>query len=369
MPRGTQELHSGADVRRRFTISNAKSAGAGRPLTPHGRVGAVNSADVRLLAIVRALHESNSSCCDCGDEEGVEWVSLNLLCVLCIKCSGMHRSLGSHISKVRSLTLDSLERDDEVYYIISNYVSNANVNSIFEARTPSRKIDKHSNDSERARYIRDKYSAKRYTISEPGFDIEMARKAMIKAVHLNSLYLLEMSIAHCPVSMKEISHYEQQHRIPVSLFYYSLKQTHMDNGKQLFYITEFLLLNGLLVDILPAKAIDLFPPEVLRYWKARLQIYESCSPLSIKTSNNTSNVTTLSTPEFWSPGASSAVSKLPQESSTGESDSLNQSKSPVTVAKNPLAKSSHNLMSPTYLLNMHKSFKIPKKDKRATNHN
>lgn len=35
-----------------------------------------------------------------------EWASLNLGVLMCIECSGIHRNLGSHISKVRSLGLD-----------------------------------------------------------------------------------------------------------------------------------------------------------------------------------------------------------------------------------------------------------------------
>ena len=35
-----------------------------------------------------------------------DWTSINLGIVVCIECSGIHRSLGVHISKVRSLPLD-----------------------------------------------------------------------------------------------------------------------------------------------------------------------------------------------------------------------------------------------------------------------
>ncbi|KAJ2702329.1 hypothetical protein FB645_004333 [Coemansia sp. IMI 203386] len=47
----------------------------------------------------------NSVCADCGARQP-DWCSLNLGCLICIECSGIHRSLGTHISKVRSLTLD-----------------------------------------------------------------------------------------------------------------------------------------------------------------------------------------------------------------------------------------------------------------------
>ena len=48
----------------------------------------------------------NATCVDCGANEPV-WASVNLGCLMCIECSGIHRQLGVHISKVRSLTLDT----------------------------------------------------------------------------------------------------------------------------------------------------------------------------------------------------------------------------------------------------------------------
>lgn len=40
-----------------------------------------------------------------------DWTSINLGVLLCIECSGIHRSLGVHISKVRSFSLDKWEPD------------------------------------------------------------------------------------------------------------------------------------------------------------------------------------------------------------------------------------------------------------------
>ena len=51
------------------------------------------------------------SCADCG-AEGAEWCSLNLGILTCIECSGIHRSLGVHISKVRSLQLDAWDENN-----------------------------------------------------------------------------------------------------------------------------------------------------------------------------------------------------------------------------------------------------------------
>lgn len=41
----------------------------------------------------------NDKCADCGAPEP-DWASLNLGLLVCIECSGVHRNLGVHISKV-----------------------------------------------------------------------------------------------------------------------------------------------------------------------------------------------------------------------------------------------------------------------------
>ncbi|KAH8920874.1 Arf GTPase activating protein, partial [Atractiella rhizophila] len=52
----------------------------------------------------------NDSCADCG-ASNPRWASWDLGIFLCVKCAQCHRSLGTHISKVKSLTLDQWTKE------------------------------------------------------------------------------------------------------------------------------------------------------------------------------------------------------------------------------------------------------------------
>uniref|UniRef100_A0A8D3DXC3 Arf-GAP with coiled-coil, ANK repeat and PH domain-containing protein n=1 Tax=Scophthalmus maximus TaxID=52904 RepID=A0A8D3DXC3_SCOMX len=83
------------------------------------------SALQKVLAI-----QGNACCCDCGQPDP-RWASINLGITLCIQCSGIHRSLGVHFSKVRSLTLDTWE--PELLKLMCE-LGNGEINQIYEAR-------------------------------------------------------------------------------------------------------------------------------------------------------------------------------------------------------------------------------------------
>ncbi|XP_017268961.1 arf-GAP with coiled-coil, ANK repeat and PH domain-containing protein 2 isoform X3 [Kryptolebias marmoratus] len=114
------------------------------------------SALQKVLAI-----PGNSCCCDCGQPDP-RWASINLGITLCIQCSGIHRSLGVHFSKVRSLTLDTWE--PELLKLMCE-LGNKVINQIYEARREelgARKPQPGDPRHEVEAYIKAKYVDRRF---------------------------------------------------------------------------------------------------------------------------------------------------------------------------------------------------------------
>jgi hypothetical protein len=116
--------------------------------------------------LLHQLTLTNPTCCDCGAPHP-DWVCLNLGILICIQCSGIHRSLGVHVSKVRSLALDDL---DPVDVALLQAVGNERFNKIYEHQL----LDGWSKpppDAPRAireKYITAKYVWKGFTKVEEG---------------------------------------------------------------------------------------------------------------------------------------------------------------------------------------------------------
>ncbi|XP_019434449.1 PREDICTED: probable ADP-ribosylation factor GTPase-activating protein AGD11 isoform X1 [Lupinus angustifolius] len=107
----------------------------------------------------------NKYCADCGSSEP-KWVSSSFGVFICIKCSGIHRSLGVHISKVLSLKLD--EWTDEQVDALVKLGGNTVINKKYEACLPNniKKPNPYSSNEERIDFIRRKYELLQFLDSE-----------------------------------------------------------------------------------------------------------------------------------------------------------------------------------------------------------
>ena len=101
----------------------------------------------------------NKICADCQCKPS-EWASTTLGVFICINCSGVHRSLGTHISFVRSCNLDTWTF--EQVRLMQN-VGNKIANSYWEARIPDNFVrPDESNRSLMELFIRQKYAMKKW---------------------------------------------------------------------------------------------------------------------------------------------------------------------------------------------------------------
>ncbi|KAM5336625.1 arf-GAP with coiled-coil, ANK repeat and PH domain-containing protein 2 isoform 4-T4 [Glossophaga mutica] len=130
-----------------------------------GSLDSGNESKDKLLKGESALQRvqcipGNASCCDCGLADP-RWASINLGITLCIECSGIHRSLGVHFSKVRSLTLDTWE--PELLKLMCE-LGNDVINRVYEAKVEKMGIKKPQpgQRQEKEAYIRAKYVEKKF---------------------------------------------------------------------------------------------------------------------------------------------------------------------------------------------------------------
>ncbi|OAD62744.1 Stromal membrane-associated protein 1 [Eufriesea mexicana] len=113
------------------------------------------------LLIQMLRDEDNKYCVDC-DAKGPRWASWNLGIFLCIRCAGIHRNLGVHISKVKSVNLDTWTPEQVVSL---QQMGNSRARAVYEANLPD-SFQRPQTVSSLESFIRAKYEHKRYIARE-----------------------------------------------------------------------------------------------------------------------------------------------------------------------------------------------------------
>jgi hypothetical protein len=92
----------------------------------------------------------NNACADCGRQDNT-WASISHGVFICVTCSDVHRSVGTHISKVKGCTGTYLWGPDELEKM------QMQGNRIGEEVYGSKKVDPSATKKQKQQYIVDKY--------------------------------------------------------------------------------------------------------------------------------------------------------------------------------------------------------------------
>ncbi|KIY49851.1 ArfGap-domain-containing protein [Fistulina hepatica ATCC 64428] len=109
-----------------------------------------------------ATKPGNDICADCKSRNP-RWASYSLGIFLCVNCASIHRKMGTHISKVKSLTMDSWTKEQvDVMRENGNVKSNRYYNADETRHPPPPNLMDGERDSEMEQYIRSKYQYRRF---------------------------------------------------------------------------------------------------------------------------------------------------------------------------------------------------------------
>jgi hypothetical protein len=203
------------------------------------------------------LFEANPLCADCG-ALNPDWASLNLGVMICMVCAGVHRSLGVHVSKVRSLRLDALS-EGEARLLLS--LGNEKVNAIWEAgmdrqrgwKKPEPDADRNTRDT----WIRSKYTWKGFVeISDKDGSTEEERiekfsRELYDAASRGDVVGVASAIAHG--GSVEWTHPDEGGKTPLHICALSKPAFDGDTTWTGLECAELLLQNGAKLDSLDAS--------------------------------------------------------------------------------------------------------------------
>ena len=115
----------------------------------------------RQLAIIDKLLKKpeNKFCADCK-RTSPTWASINLGVFVCINCSGCHREIGVHVTKIKSVNLDVWPSE-----VLKNFqkINNKIANEYWEYKLKNFDFKSIQNDNYKLiQFIRDKYEYKKW---------------------------------------------------------------------------------------------------------------------------------------------------------------------------------------------------------------
>ncbi|KAE8594941.1 hypothetical protein XENTR_v10015387 [Xenopus tropicalis] len=150
-----------------------------------------SQSDAVAIQSIRSVR-GNSLCVDC-DTPNPDWASLNLGTIMCIECSGIHRNLGTHLSRVRSLDLDDWPVE---LTMVMMAIGNSLANMVWEHSTEGySKPGPESSREEKERWIRAKYEQKLFLCPLPASDVPLGQQ-LLRAVVEDDLRLVVTLLAH-----------------------------------------------------------------------------------------------------------------------------------------------------------------------------
>ncbi|KAH8154123.1 uncharacterized protein LAJ45_01891 [Morchella importuna] len=111
-------------------------------------------------AVIKSLLKlpGNKICADCKRNKLPRWASWNLGLFICIRCSGIHRGMGTHISKVKSVDLDTWT-DEQLASMLK--WGNTKANKYWEANLAPGHVP---SEAKIENFVRTKYDAKRWVM-------------------------------------------------------------------------------------------------------------------------------------------------------------------------------------------------------------
>ncbi|XP_045082642.1 arf-GAP with Rho-GAP domain, ANK repeat and PH domain-containing protein 3 [Coregonus clupeaformis] len=113
----------------------------------------------------------NKICADCK-AVNPDWASINLCVVICKNCAGQHRGLGTMVSKVQSLKLDTSVWSNEIVQLFI-MLGNDRANEFWAARlSPADELDRDATPDQRREFIIHKYREGRYRHPHPNFNTQ-----------------------------------------------------------------------------------------------------------------------------------------------------------------------------------------------------